>query len=83
MTTKATARCGNREQRCCQEDDRWSGETGMSAQGVCLGTGNWQGRTTQAVGTVVGQLGKAARGQEELLRSAAQMLGRERRKHLE
>ena len=80
MTTKAIARCGNREQGCsksCQGDDHWTGETGWTAQGVCLGTGNWQGRTTQAVGTVVGQLGKAARGQGRLLRSVAQMLERQ------
>lgn len=42
-----------------------------------MGIGNWQGRTTRAVGTVVGQLGKAARGQERLLRSVAQMLERQ------
>lgn len=79
MTTKTIARCGNREQGCsdsCQEDDHWTGETGWTTQGVCLGTGNWQGRTTQAVETVVGQLGKAARGQDRPLRSVAQMLGR-------
>lgn len=55
--------------------------TGLEKQagllrGVRLGTGNWQGRTTQAVETVVGQLGKAARGQERALRSVAQMLER-------
>lgn len=79
MTTKCIARCGNREQGCgkrCQKDDHWTGETGWTAQGVCLGTGNWQDRTTQAVGTVVGQHGKAAKGTGETAQSVAQMLER-------
>lgn len=64
LTASTAARCCSREQRCrrsCQEDDHWTGETVWTAQRLWLGTGNWQGRTTQAVEAVMGQLRKAAR----------------------
>lgn len=48
----------------------------LEKQGLCLGTGNWQARTAQALGTVVVHLRKTARGKERVLRSVAQMLER-------